>query len=303
MNAITKIETMSPSEIYTGDNIERILAEIKEEVLAIVPDVSTKKGQAEIKSLASKVSRSKTFLDGVGKNLADQLNAKLKPINGQRKDLREFLDNLKAEVREPVTRIEDAEKKRIADLQERLLVFDPDIYLLSMSLEDGIKKASEIVIDSTWQEFELKADKLKIECVESLTSRLKERQANEAKQAELEAERQKQMRERIRIEEEAKARKKIELEQQAKNIEAKNAEGVKRQQEWDELDLKLKKDKEAKDKQLEIELGESALIYANKCEEEVLQDLMIILFISKEEAKAFLDQVIAGKLRHLRVEY
>jgi len=288
MEAIIKVEKMSPSEIYEGNNIELILSEIKKEALSFIPDTTTKKGQAEIKSLASKVARSKTFLDGEGKKLADELNAKLKPINGLRKKVRETLDELKEEVRKPVTIIENIEKERVAKLQERLKVFDLDVYELlynSKNINKAIENISKVIVDESWQEFELKADKLKIECIETLTSKLKETQEYEAKQAEIEAEKQKQLVEKIRKEEEQKAKLKYEQEEQRK-----------KQQE-------LFNKQSEEQKKLGIEASENAKVHLEKCEAELINDLMVSLFMSKIQAKAFVNEIADGKIRHLKLDY
>ena len=103
-----------PADVFKKGGINPILDAIRAEVEGIVPDTTTAKGRNAIASLAHKVAKSKALIDKMGKNLADGLNAKLKPINAERKIAREELDTLKEEIRHPLTEWE-AEQKRIAD--------------------------------------------------------------------------------------------------------------------------------------------------------------------------------------------
>lgn len=105
---------LSPIAIFKKGGISPIIDAIKKEVSEQVPDTSTAKGRNSIASLAHKVAKSKTLLDKMGKALADDLNAKLKPINAERKQARDQLDALKEEIRQPLTDWE-AEQKRIAE--------------------------------------------------------------------------------------------------------------------------------------------------------------------------------------------
>src|SRR5258708_3289999 len=64
-------------------------------------------------SLASKVARSKTALNEMGKNLVSELKAKTGAIDSERRTIRERLDALKDEVRRPLTDWKNADKERI----------------------------------------------------------------------------------------------------------------------------------------------------------------------------------------------
>ena len=114
---IITLETLNeivPADVFKKGGINPILDAIRAEVEGIVPDTTTAKGRNAIASLAHKVAKSKTLIDKMGKNLADGLNAQLKPINAERKLARDQLDTLKEEIRHPLTDWE-AEQKRIAD--------------------------------------------------------------------------------------------------------------------------------------------------------------------------------------------
>lgn len=104
--------------------LDPYLAHVRAEIDAFVPDVSSKKGRDAIASIAHKVAKSKTYLDGVGKELVDRLKEQPKLVDAERKRMRELLDGWKDEVRRPLTEWEQAEEKRVADLQRRIAEFD-----------------------------------------------------------------------------------------------------------------------------------------------------------------------------------
>jgi DNA repair exonuclease SbcCD ATPase subunit len=91
-----------------------VLNRIKETVLSHVPVVDTAAGRQDIRSLAFKIAQSKTALDAAGKDLVAGWKAKAKKVDEARKEARDFLDALKAEVRQPLTDFEEAEKAREA---------------------------------------------------------------------------------------------------------------------------------------------------------------------------------------------
>ena len=99
-------------DIFKAGGISPIIDKIKQAALAHVPDMHTDKGRKEIASLAHKVSKSKALLDSMGKDLADNLNAQLKPINAERKKCRDELDALRDEIRQPLTDYEQAEEEK-----------------------------------------------------------------------------------------------------------------------------------------------------------------------------------------------
>jgi hypothetical protein len=108
----TILEEKNALAVFGEGNAERLINDIRNEVLPIVCDVETAKGRKEIASLAHKVSRSKTALDSLGKNLVADWKAKSKAVDAERKYIRDSLDALRDEVRQPLTDWEDAERAR-----------------------------------------------------------------------------------------------------------------------------------------------------------------------------------------------
>ncbi|PUW50091.1 cell envelope biogenesis protein TolA [Cronobacter sakazakii] len=99
------------------DQIEDILQKVEREVMSFVPDVTTAKGRKEIASLAYKVAQTKTYLDGLGKDLVAELKEIPKLIDANRKTVRDRLDELKEKARQPLTDYE-VEQERIKQEEE-----------------------------------------------------------------------------------------------------------------------------------------------------------------------------------------
>ncbi|TNE62205.1 MAG: hypothetical protein EP341_00390, partial [Sphingomonadales bacterium] len=70
-----------PALFSTEDGIENLIAMIEKEALAVAQDYSTDKGRKAARSLAAKVSRSKTLIDEVGKDLNEERNRLNKEVN------------------------------------------------------------------------------------------------------------------------------------------------------------------------------------------------------------------------------
>ena len=96
----------------TTGAITPYLEKIQKAVSGVAPDLSTDRGRKGVASLAFRVTKAKTYLEGVGKQLADEQKEIPRRIDATRKQAREFLDNLAEEVRRPLTEWE-AEQERI----------------------------------------------------------------------------------------------------------------------------------------------------------------------------------------------
>ncbi|WP_236175952.1 hypothetical protein [Pseudomonas pseudonitroreducens] len=193
MNAATEI-ALVPKEnalqVYSAENgLDPYLQKIRTEIDSFVPDVSTRKGREAIASIAYKVARSKTALDGVGKDLVAELKEVPKKIDAERKRMRDLLDSWQAEVRKPLTEWEEAEAARVARHQGeidkinlRLECRDLD----SAELKTNIAWLEGLAISEAWEEFEAEAARAKDKALIALREALVAREKFEAEQAELE---------------------------------------------------------------------------------------------------------------------
>ncbi|NRA81174.1 MAG: hypothetical protein HRU18_23485 [Pseudoalteromonas sp.] len=111
-NELVVIEKLELVPFFTkGNLVDDVLAKIKAEAMAHVPDVSTKKGRDAIKANVTKVTKSKTYLESQGKDLAAEYKLIPKAIDANRKKTKDFLNDLQIEIRQPLTDWEDEQKR------------------------------------------------------------------------------------------------------------------------------------------------------------------------------------------------
>ncbi len=118
---IITIESSRAVAAFTTPNgVEALVTEIEAQARSILTDATTEEGRAFIKSLAYKVSRSKTLLDDTGAEIVSEWKEKSKAVDAKRKIARERLDALRDEIRRPVDEFESREKARIDGHKARL---------------------------------------------------------------------------------------------------------------------------------------------------------------------------------------
>ncbi|RZN40421.1 hypothetical protein FEK48_13300 [Escherichia sp. E2593] len=114
--AIIEIAPDLAPTLYVENGLESFLEQIREAVKE-VPDLSTAKGRARVASLAAQVSRSKTAVEKPGRDYLKRLKEQPKVVEAE---LRRFVtecDNLRDEVRRPLTEWEE-EQERIKAEEE-----------------------------------------------------------------------------------------------------------------------------------------------------------------------------------------
>ena len=115
------IEPVNALAVFTQpDHIEQILQQVEEEVSAFVFDASTKKGRDAMASLGLKVAKTKTYLDGLGKDLVTEYKGVPKKIDASRKVVRDRLDALKEKVLQPKLEWEAEQDRLKAEEEARL---------------------------------------------------------------------------------------------------------------------------------------------------------------------------------------
>jgi hypothetical protein len=175
----------------TPSAIDPLLASIRKSIDGFQPDVTTKRGRDEIASIAYRVARSKTYLDGIGKDLADEQKEIPKKIDAARKRIRDTLDAWKDEVRKPLTEWEAAEKARedaikaamdelravASDMQPR-----PSVVIAERLAEIKAKPITQ----ERFGDLAALAAELKDKAIAAIEARLAEALKREAEAAELE---------------------------------------------------------------------------------------------------------------------
>ncbi|HED5666453.1 TPA: hypothetical protein SCS24_001223 [Enterobacter kobei] len=224
--AIIEIAPELAPSIYVENGLDKFLEQIREGINE-VPDLSTAKGRARIASLAAQVSRSKTAVEKPGRDYLKRLKEQPKVVEAE---LRRFVtecDQLRDEVRRPLTEWEDAEKARTEALQQRLVdlralaeVIDTaGNYLPSADIQVRILEAKSVVLDDSWQDRTAEAGVAKDSTIQQLEASLEVAQKREHEAAELERLR-KESEEKARLEREEAIRREA-AEQAKRDAEAK----------------------------------------------------------------------------------
>ncbi|GAB3235015.1 hypothetical protein [Pseudaeromonas pectinilytica] len=260
----TALVTLQPENALAlfkdGTGVDVLLADIRKQASSLVPDLSTKKGRDEIASIAYAVTRTKTYLDGLGKALVDEYKEVPKKIDANRKIIRDTLDILRDEVRAPLTAYEEAEANRVAALQQRLneiaqLGNMPVTAIHGATAEQlggWLAQLEQIAIDDSWQEKQTEAGVAKEAAIIKVTQALEARKQYEAEQAELERLRQEQAKR-------DQAERERQIAEQARQAEAdrqlqERAESQRREQQAKEREEQARRDaEEAQRKQIEAE--------------------------------------------------
>jgi hypothetical protein len=239
--------------------IETILGRIEEEALAHAPDTSTVKGREAIKSLAYKVSRSKTALDEAGKSLTEEKRKAIAVVDEERRNIRLRLDSLRDKVRKPLTDWEDREEARVSSHRTTIKAMRSIVTQALASDSESIEKAifeleevdvSPAALDEFWEEGK-SAKALGLEQLKAALPLAQQREAEAAELARLrveKAQRDAEEAERQRLAAEQERQRRIEEEARAnaeRNAElARKAQEEERQRqmqaERDEADRRVK---------------------------------------------------------------
>ena len=263
MSTETQLAIVPPKEtalqvFQAANGLDPYLQQIRAEIDAFVPDVTTKKGRDAIASIAHKVARSKTALDNVGKDLVAELKEIPKKIDAERKRMRDTLDAWKDEVRAPLNEWEQAEADRVAGHERRL----EELRTLDTEGRSAAEIASaiclieEVEIGADWEEFEAEAHRVKASSLSTLREVLAVREKHEAElaaiakfQAEQAEREQKEREDRIAREAAEQAQREAEQRAQAeRDAAAKREADAKAAAERRELELKLKAEQAEREK-------------------------------------------------------
>ena len=121
-NELIKRVEANEIDVFTEKSLRESLVEsVKLKVKEFDPgDTATDKGRKEIAANAYLVTRTKTFIDNKRKKIVAELKDIPRQIDAGGKIIREELERIASEVREPLTQWEEAEKKK-KDLADKLL--------------------------------------------------------------------------------------------------------------------------------------------------------------------------------------
>ena len=114
-NSATFAETLEkdPSIIFTDETaLPALVAYLDNEILAHVPDLTTKDGRSAITKLKTRIVSYKTSLDELGKSLNEDARKQIDAIDKVRRKLRTDLDALRDRAAKPLTDWEEAEDRK-----------------------------------------------------------------------------------------------------------------------------------------------------------------------------------------------
>lgn len=302
----------------SSDQIEDILQKVEREVMSFVPDVTTAKGRKEIASLAYKVAQTKTYLDGLGKDLVAELKEIPKLIDANRKTVRDRLDELKEKARQPLTDYEveqerikqEEEAKRAAEELAKKIEADHEMALLMNDAFDRelAEKKAEQERQRIAHEEEIKRqaeERAKREAEEKAAAEIaaakkREEDAIAAKaQAELLAKQEKEKAERDAKEalERAEREKQEAIEAERKKAQD-EADRIRRETEAKEA-ARLAEEKRIKD---EEERRAQDKAHRKEVNNKILADL-ITAGASEDLAKSIIIAIVKGEVFAIRITY
>ena len=167
MNDLIPLENPEPGALFAPGGLDSILVRIEADARSQVPDITTVKGRSAVASLAAKVAKAKTYLDGLGKDYTADLKRQTGAVDAERKAMRDRLDALKAEVRRPLDEWEQAEVDRVAAIKARMADFALSAadHLTVQQIVSCIKSTDAVVVDDSFMEFQEEAQLSKEGCL------------------------------------------------------------------------------------------------------------------------------------------
>lgn len=188
--ALVVIERKDAYATFTTEGgVLPIIEKLRAHAANAPTNVVSLRGRKEIAAYAYKFATSKTFLEGIGKELADEQKAIPKKIDAARKMLKDTCDELRDQVRRPLDEWEAAEGARVKAHQEhiaRLIALrTPPADLRAETLFALVEDARSIDDGPACEEFQGETEREKSLTVDTLLALFEQRKSFEADQAEL----------------------------------------------------------------------------------------------------------------------
>ncbi len=338
--------------LYQGVNIEQaaymaafsqpqglasIISQISEQAHTAAQglDAATAANRTKLASLAYSVAKAKTSIDSTGKDLVAEAKSKIQVVDNNRKQVRDALDKLKDDIRRPVTEFEEAEKKRLAVIQD---VIDQLSSLASANDANGGRLSAEqlrlrrhqaaALAKNDYGDMAAEVAEKAAECIKFLDTAITAADEYEQQQAEIQrlqaeqaareqAERDAKIAaeaaEKARAEAEAKAKAEREASERARieaQLRAEQAERDKQtaieQAEAREAAAIAAERQRAEQAQHEAEAAAAARAADIENQRKVNRTILAAMRangIDEAAAIAFLTQVAKGQVPHLKIHY
>jgi hypothetical protein len=325
-DSLVLVQAQPIEKLFDRATIDPILEEIKKQCRAVPVDISTDAGRKACASLAFRIAKTKTFIEGQRITLVASEKKRLAAIDSEGKRIREELDALKEEVRRPLTEWEEAEEQRIKKHEALILELGRVGDLGIVTAADIEKRIAylESVDLSGLAEFTLRARTAKDEALGFFRRRLLQVKKEEEDRVEFA---------RLRQEEEARAQKardeaiaakaRADAESRAKEAENRAAKAeaealaakarAKADAEAAERKAKIaqeravQQERERADRQRQAEVDAEAKREANKRHRTKINnqaiDALIEEGIDKTVAKAVIELIAKDEIPNVRISY
>lgn len=311
-NELVVIEPATALDLFTApDKVQVLLSGIREKALAeqalLDTDLSKAKNRDAIKSLAYKVTQSKTYIDKAGKAVVDELKELPKKVDASRKQCRDELDALSEEIRQPVTAWEDAEKARVA-AEELVKQIERDHEeALQMNELHDLRKAEE---ERKRIEHE---NEIKRQAAEQARIEAEQKAQRDREAAELKAKQEREAAElKARQEVEAAAKREREAREAQERAEREKQEAIAKaeREKLAAVEAERRKAEEAErarlaeiERQKQEELKRQAdTVHRAKVNNQAMQDL-IAAGIPEDCAKACIIAIAKGSVSSVKINY
>lgn len=119
--------------VFGHNKLGVFVAQVRAEVIGEVPDLATDKGRKRVASLAAKVARSKTAVDGFGRAYLKRLKEMPKAIEAELREFTTSMDALRDEVRKPLN---DWEAEQAAKAAAQQAIIDQIVERYTVTIEE-----------------------------------------------------------------------------------------------------------------------------------------------------------------------
>lgn len=186
---VENISADNAPTIYITGGLSQFFDAVSAEVIAEVPDPTTRKGRERIASLAAKVSKSKTAVEKPGRDYLKRLKEMPKVVEAELREFVTKMDALRDATRQPLTDWEKAEDARVDKHNDGIRQIKDLILFAETPIAERVAQMIAdlelVAINDSWEEFLPEAAQAKDQALVKLRALLTERTTYEAEQAEL----------------------------------------------------------------------------------------------------------------------
>lgn len=319
-NELVVVENLELVPFFTkGDQVQSILDRLTEEANSYASgdlgDLSVKKNRDAVKAMVTKFTKSKTYLEDKGKDLAAEYKAIPKIIDANRKLVKDTITELQKVVRKPLTDWEDEQARIKAEAEaakaaEELAIQVENDHEMALLLNDKFNADAKAELDRIERERIAYEEELKAKAAEDARE-LAEKQAAE-KQAAIEEQKQEAIRKEQRaiLEKEQAQQREAQLKIDAENAEKQRVLDAENAEKKRLADIEIAKQQEIARQQAE----QSRLAAEQKARDDnkdhraavnnkVASALMEFANLSEEQAVDAVKALVRKQIPHTELKY